>query len=145
MVRLGIADNARFGVSRVDVDRAGPCYSVDTVRLIREARGSDTEVFFLIGADSLVELPTWHQPERLLQVCHVVAVARPGYRVDWDALERALPQIKLLTYLPDAPVIYVSSTDIRRRVAMGWPIRYLVPAPAERYIVEHALYRELQG
>ena len=77
--------------SRVDIDRPGPCYSVDTIQLLRDAWGADVEIYFLVGADSLAELPTWHRPERLIRLCHVVAVERPGYRVDWSELERTLP------------------------------------------------------
>jgi nicotinate-nucleotide adenylyltransferase len=147
MVRLAIVDIPNFEMSRVDVDRPGPCYSVDTVRLLRDRfqpvhrPAAGPEIFFLIGADSLIELPTWYRPRDLLRLCTVVAVSRPGYCVDRDALSRLLPGAPPVTYLElDAPVD-VSSTDIRRRVAEGRSIRGLAPEPVERYIYKHNLYR----
>lgn len=144
MVRLAIADRPHLTMSRVDVDRPGPCYSVDTVRLLRDqfrSVGTEPEIYFLIGADSLIELPTWYRPRELLQLCTVVAVGRPGYRVDPGALGRLLPGAPPVTYLElDSPVD-VSSTGIRQRVAEGRSIRGLVPEAVERYILEHNLYR----
>jgi len=140
MVGLAIADNPHFTASRVDIDRAGPCYSVETVRILQEAWGPETRVFFLIGSDSLSELPTWYQPDRLLRQCHVVAVGRPGYPMDLDEVERVLPGAATLIRVLEAPVLDISSTEIRRRVREGRSIRYLVPAAVEQYIHEHGLY-----
>jgi nicotinate-nucleotide adenylyltransferase len=145
MVQLATADNERMAVSRIDIDRTGPCYTVDTIRLLREAWGAETEVYFLIGGDSLAELPTWHQPERLLRICQVVAVARPGYPADLDAVERLLPGAASLIHVLDTPVLDISSTDIRKRVRTGRSIRYLVPRAVERYVYEHGLYRDAPG
>jgi nicotinate-nucleotide adenylyltransferase len=142
MVRLAISDHACFGVSRIDVDRRGPSYTVDTIRLLRDEWGMDAEIFFLIGADSLVDLPIWHQPERLLRLCQVVALRRPGYEVDLDELDRLLPGAALLVRMLDIPVLDISSTKIRQRVRQGQSIRGLVPPVVERYIGEHGLYRD---
>jgi nicotinate-nucleotide adenylyltransferase len=141
MVGLAIADNPQFTASRVDIDRDGPCYSVETIRLLQEAWGPQTRIFFLIGSDSLSELPTWYQPYRLLRQCQVVAVARPGYPVELEEVDRALPGTAALIQVLDAPVLEISSTEIRRRVREGRSIRYLVPAAVEQYIHEHRLYR----
>ena len=145
MVRLAIAGHPHLTVSRVDMDRPGPCYSVDTVRLLRDrlwsARGAETQIFFLIGADSLAELPTWYRPRELLRLCTVVAVGRPGYDVDPGDLERLLPGAPPVLYLRLNTPVDVSSTDIRRRVAEGRSIRGLVPEDVERYIHKHGLYR----
>lgn len=141
MVGLAIGDNPHFVASRVDIDRAGPCYSVETVRLLQDAWGPETRIFFLIGSDSLSELPTWYQPYRLLRQCQVVAVARPGHPVELGEVDRAIPGAAALIQVLEAPVLDVSSTEIRRRVREGRSIRYLVPAAVERYIREHALYR----
>ena len=140
MVRLAIADNPHFAASRIDVDRPGPCYSIDTVRILQSQQGSETQVFFLIGSDSLSELPTWYQPERLLRLCQVVAVRRPGHQVDLGKVDRLLPGAGALIQVLDAPFLDVSSTEIRRRVHAGRSIRYLVPAPVEQFIREHGLY-----
>jgi nicotinate-nucleotide adenylyltransferase len=140
MVGLAIADNPHFMALRVDIDRAGPCYSVETVRILQEAWGPQTRVFFLIGSDSLSELPTWYQPDRLRRQCHVVAVGRPGYPMDLDEVERVLPGAATLIRVLEAPVLDISSTEIRRRVREGRSIRYLVPAAVEQYIHEHGLY-----
>jgi len=142
MVHLAIEDNAHFALSRVDVDRAEPCYSVETVRLLLEAYGRGSEIDFVIGADSLAELPTWYRPDRLLGLCRVVAVRRPGYPVDLAALDRHLPGASSNIRLLEAPLLGISSTDIRQRVREGRSIRYMVPAPVEQFIREHNLYYE---
>jgi nicotinate-nucleotide adenylyltransferase len=142
MVWLAIAGDPHFELSRVDVDRPGPCYSVDTVRLLREAWGEETQIYFTIGADSLVELPTWYRPEELLRLCQVVAVERPGYPVDRGIVERLYPDAPSILYLELETPVDVSSTEIRRRVAEGRSIRGMVPEAVERYIHRHGLYRE---
>ena len=142
MVRLAISDHAHFGVSRIDVDRLGPSYTVDTIRLLRDEWGMDAEIYFLIGADSLVDLPIWHQPERLLRLCQVVALRRPGYEVDLDELDQLLPGAASLVRMMDIPVLDISSTEIRQRVRQGQSIRGLVPPAVERYIGERGLYRD---
>jgi nicotinate-nucleotide adenylyltransferase len=143
MVQLATADNPHLDVSRVDLDRAGPCYTVDTIGLLQRAWGGDTRIHFLIGADSLSDLPTWRQPERLLRLCQVVAVARPGHQIDLQALDRLLPGAASLVRLLDTPTLDISSTAIRRRVSQGRSIRYLVPAAVEQYVDQHRLYRSL--
>jgi nicotinate-nucleotide adenylyltransferase len=145
MIRLATADNAHFSVSRVDLDREGPCYTVDMIGLLQRDWGEGAQLYFLIGADSLSELPTWRQPERLLRLCQVVAVDRPGHGVDLQALDRLLPGVASLVQLLDAPTLDISSTEIRRRVAEGLSIRYLVPAEVERYIEQHRLYHPPRG
>jgi nicotinate-nucleotide adenylyltransferase len=140
MVKLAIAGNANFSVSRIDVDRFGPSYTVDTIRLFIDAWGAETEVYFLMGSDSLAELVTWRQPDRLMRLCHIVVVGRPGYDVDLGELDRLLPGAALLVRMVDTPILAISSTDIKCRVRKGHSIRYLVPQAVERYIYEHGLY-----
>jgi nicotinate-nucleotide adenylyltransferase len=146
MVRLAIAGDPDLTVSQVDVDRPGPCYSVDTVRLLRDrlqsAWGAEIEIYFTIGADSLIELPTWYQPRELLRLCTVVAVGRPGYDANLRELERLLPGAPPILYLALHTPVDVSSTDIRQRVAEGRSIHGLVPEAVERYIHAHGLYRD---
>jgi nicotinate-nucleotide adenylyltransferase len=140
MVRIAIERYPHFELSRVDVDRPGPCYSADTVRLLLQAWGEGTRIYFTIGADSLAELPTWYRPEELLRLCQVVAVGRPGYRVDLEAVTDRFPDAPPILYLELERLVDVSSTDIRRRVAEGRSIRGMVPEVVERYIYEHSLY-----
>jgi len=141
MVRLGISSNPDFELSRVDVDRSGPSYTVDTISILQEQWGQGTEMFFILGIDSLVEVPTWHQPERLIQLCHLVAVARPGFEVDMRQLEDSVPGISSRVEIIGMPEVDISSSDLQRRVREGLPIRYQVPEEVERYIREHRLYQ----
>jgi nicotinate-nucleotide adenylyltransferase len=141
MVRLAIAGNPGLSVSRIDIDRPGRCYTVDTIRLLQDAWGAKAEIYFLIGADSLAELPTWYRPERLFRLCRVVAVGRPGYRADLDELNRWFPGAISVIRMFSVPEVDVSSTEIRQRVREGRSIDGLVPPSVERYIYEHHLYR----
>lgn len=142
MVQLGIASNPDFELSRVDVDRSGPSYTVHTISILQEEWGRGTRIFFILGLDSLVEVPTWHQPERLIQLCHLVAVARPGFEVDMQQLEDSVPGISSRVEIIDMPEVDISSSDLQRRVKEGLPIRYQVPEEVERYIREHRLYQQ---
>jgi len=141
MVKLAIADNPHFEVSRVDIDRFGPCYTVDTIALLRKEWEPDVEIYFIMGSDSLADILTWHKPDRLIRLCRIVAVGRPGYRVDMDELERCLPGASQRILFINSPQLDVSSSEIQRRVRAGESIKYQVPEAVERYIYEHGLYR----
>jgi nicotinate-nucleotide adenylyltransferase len=142
MVRLAIADNPAFAVTTVDTDRPGPHYTVDAVRLLREEWGTGAdETFFLMGADSLTQLLTWHQPERLVELCHLAVMARPGYRPDLTNLTTALPGLSTRLDWVEMPVLDISASDLRRRVSQGRSIRYQVPEAVAAYVAEHGLYR----
>ncbi len=145
MVTLGIASNPFFEISMVDVDRPGPSYTVDTISILRGQWGEETQVFFVMGLDSLVDMPTWHQPERLIEMCHLVAVTRPGIQVDLRWLERSVPGISDRLEIIDMPALDISSTDLQRRVREGLPIKYQVPEQVERYIRDHKLYGQPTG
>ena len=140
MVQLAIADHDAFTFSRIDLDREGPCYSVDTIALLQEVWGPGTKIHFLIGEDSLRDLPKWYQPECLLRMCQIVAVQRPGYSVDLDTLDMQLAGAADRIQSIASPLIDISSTEIRRRVREKRSIRYLVPEPVRRYIEQHDLY-----
>lgn len=140
MVELAIADYDAFAVSRIDLDREGPCYSVDTITLLQESWGPEAKIYFLIGEDSLRDLPKWHQPDRLLRLCQIVAVQRPGYSVDPNALDKQLAGAADRIQTIASPLIDISSTEIRERVRENRSIRYLVPEPVRRYIEQHNLY-----
>jgi nicotinate-nucleotide adenylyltransferase len=145
MVELGIASNPFFEISRVDVDRPGPSYTVDTISILREQSGGEAEFFFVMGLDSLVELPSWHEPHRLIQLCRLIAVKRPGFQVDLARLEASVPGISARLEIIDMPEVDISSTDLQRRVREGLPIKYQVPDKVEKYIEEHRVYRRSAG
>jgi nicotinate-nucleotide adenylyltransferase len=136
MVTLAVAAHPRFTASRVELDRRGPTYTVDTLAAMRGFWGEDTKLFFITGADSAAGIRTWHDPERLLSIAEVVAVTRTG--ADARAVEAGddLPRIGIL----EMPLIDVSGTDIRARVRAGRPIDFLVPPEVVAYIKEHGLY-----
>lgn len=140
MVEMAVADNNLFFPSRMELDRRGPSYTVDTLASLREAYGSDVELRFIMGMDSLETLPHWRRPGDIIRLARLVVVTRPGYQADWAALERAVPGLSEATEVIDTLRLDISSTELRERVRRGMPIRYLVPAPVEAYIREHHLY-----
>jgi nicotinate-nucleotide adenylyltransferase len=142
MVELAIADNPHFTLSRVDIDRFGPSYTVDTIELLHSEYGPDAELYFIMGSDSLSELLTWHRPERLIRLCRIVALTRPGHRVDLKELNRLLPGAIARVQLLDMPMLEISGTDLQRRVRAGLSIKYLVPPAVEAYIHRHGLYQQ---
>ncbi len=135
MVELAIADNSAFEASTVEIDRQGPTYTIDTLRALRDERPGD-ELFFITGADAILEILTWRQPSEQLSLATFVAVTRPGYDLSRLGSLPALDRVVVL----EIPALAISSTDIRRRVADSRPIRYLVPGAVARYIAEHGLY-----
>jgi len=141
LVRLAIAGDSRFELSLADAEREGPTYTVDTLRRLGE-RFPEARLYFIVGGDSLVELPTWREPQRIVRMCRLAVALRPGQTVDLDALEREVPGVSAAVVLLDVPQMGVSSSDIRRRVAEGRPIRYLAPERVEAYIRERGLYRD---
>ncbi len=140
MVELAVASNTLFEVSTVDTDRPGPHYSVDMITLLQEEYGPQTEFYFIMGLDSLAGIVTWHQPARLLELCHLAVASRRGYRADLRALEGSLPGISTRTLVLDTLELEISSSDIERRIREGLPIKYLVPEAVEEYIHAHKLY-----
>jgi nicotinate-nucleotide adenylyltransferase len=143
MVKRAIAGKANFELSTIEVDRPGHSYSVDTLTILRRQLGSGAEIFFLIGWDSLADIPQWREPARLIQLCRLVAVTRPGLtRPDLKSLESSVPGITKSVVWLDIPPIDISSSDIRDRVAQGLSIHGLVPDNVESYIKENKLYRK---
>lgn len=141
MVRLAIADKPYFKLSTVDIERGGSSYTVDTIADLQGQVGAEDELFLIMGWDSLAELPQWHEPARLVAMCHLLAVPRPGYpRPKLKSLEASIPGISQQVMLMDKPVINISASDIRERVAKGLSVRHLVPEAVNRYIKEHGLY-----
>ena len=144
MVALAIAGNPGFELSRIEIERPGPSYTVDTVEAIAQAErrsGREPDLAFILSAETLRDLPTWRSPERLLDAARVAVVPREGYPVPsraWlrDRFPGRADRIDLLA----GPRLGLSSTSIRGRVAAGRSIRYLVPPAVERYIEDHGLY-----
>jgi nicotinate-nucleotide adenylyltransferase len=147
MLQLAIASNPHFSISRVDMERPGPSYTVDMLRLLHEQWGEQTELYFIIGSDSLEDLLIWHNPSGILeQLTYLVAVRRPGYsesQAFYDRLEARLPGIKQKLLVVDTPQFDTSSSDLRKRVAEGRPITYQTPETVESYIVQYGLYRTI--
>lgn len=143
MVKRAISANPYFELSTVEVDRPGPSLSVDTVAILQEQLGSGAMLFFLVGWDSLIGLPQWKEPERLVRLCKLVAVTRPGFsRPDLKALESSVPGVTRSVVWLDIPPMDISSSDIRDRVAQGMSINGMVPDEVESYIKENKLYRK---
>jgi len=141
MVRLVIADEPYFRLSTMEIDRAGPSYSVDTIAELKAQLGTGNELFFILGCDNLAQLPQWREPSRLIKMCRLVAVPRPGYQLpDLNSLEAIMPGLSQRLIMLDMPEIDVEATEIRNRVAQGLPISHLVPEPVEGYIKRHRLY-----
>jgi len=142
MVKLAISTNPSFEISAVDIDRPGPSYSVDAIAILQQQMGAEAKIFFLVGWDSLAELPQWKEPDRLIQLCKLVAVTRPGFsRPDLKVLEASVPGVTQSVVWLDIAPVDISSSDIRKRVAQGLSIHGLVPEEVESYIKEHKLYR----
>lgn len=142
MVQAAVAAQPAFRISRVELDRPGPHYSADTVALVaRELPGAD--LFYLMGGDSLHDLPTWVRPMDFLDgLAGVGVMRRPQDQVDLSGLESKLPGITAKVHFVDAPLIEISSTDIRERVAQGRPYRYFVPELVYSWIEQNGLYRQ---
>ena len=141
MVRLAVASNPYFRISSIEVDRPGLTYTIDTLEALRKEWGEEAEVHFILGMDALQELHRWKEPAHFLELCTLVVFARPDYQdVPLRELEEIAPGAgKRIQFLSD-PQIGVSGSEIRRRVARGISIRYLVPESVERFIQEHRLY-----
>jgi len=141
MVLLATADHPAFRVTRREIERAGPSYSLTTIREYQRELGASGELYFLTGADTMLEIRTWYRWQEVLRECRFAALARPGF--DSVALLGLLPEeLRERVELLPAPGFDVSSTEIRARVRRGEPIRYLVPPLVESYIRKFGLYRE---
>ena len=134
MTVIATASNPRFTVSRVDIDRDGPTYTIDTLRDLKAAR-PDAELFFITGADAIAQILGWRDHDELWQLAHFVAVSRPGHVLSTEGLpSEDVSQLEV-------PALAISSTDCRARVREGNPVWYLVPDGVVQYIAKHHLYR----
>jgi nicotinate-nucleotide adenylyltransferase len=139
MTVIATASNPAFTVSRLELDHPGPTYTVDTLRRLRAELADGTRMFFITGADAVLQLRTWKEPQQVLAQAELIAATRPDF--DLDTLVEQVPGATGRVHRLEIPALAISSTDLRARVARGAPIRYLVPDGVARYIHEHALYR----
>ena len=142
MVRLAIEDNEHFILSKADLERPGPHYTVDTLKILGEQWQAKTTIFLLLGMDSLEAILSWHEPHELIRMSLLAVARRPGFTVDLDRLERDLPGIRDRLLFFNMPEVGISSTDLRGRVREGRSIRYQVPRGVEDYIRAQGLYKE---
>lgn len=143
MLELAIAPYPSFRVSRVELERPGHSYTVDTLEQLRREFGGDTELYFILGVDALGDLPLWHQPQRIIKLCRLVGARRPGSPTpDLASLEGSLPGISKRAIILDNQPVDASSSDIRERVARNQSIEGLVPDAVARYIEQQGLYRK---
>lgn len=140
LVQAALAGQPGFQLSRVDIDRPGPHWAADTVRLLSE-RYPEAELVYLMGGDSLRDLPTWGRPREFLRYCRLGVWRRPGAVVDVSALERALPGVSTRVEFVDLPPVDIASSEIRRRAAAGEPMTGLVPEAVARLIAARHLYQ----
>ncbi len=142
MLRLAVCSNPNFHIDTQELERPGPSYTVDTLEELRSRLGAEVELYFIIGLDALAEMPRWKRPARLADLCHFAGMGRPAFTdMDVQGLEKAIPGISRRIHIVDNVLVDISSSDIRRRVQEGLPIRYLVPEGVERYIREKGLYK----
>jgi nicotinate-nucleotide adenylyltransferase len=134
MTVIATASNPRFSVSRVDIDREGPTYTIDTLRDLHSERGDDVDLYFITGADALGQILTWRDADELLSLAHFVGVTRPGHVLT----DPGLPEGGVS--LVEVPALAISSTDVRDRVASSRPIWYLVPDGVVQYVAKRDLY-----
>jgi len=147
MTVLATVDNPHFSASRVEVDRGGESFTVDTVREFRRYLGEEARLYFITGLDAVLDILSWKDPRELLNLSSFIAATRPGFSTDGlRALGTALGGGALeRVHQLEVPALAISSSDIRRRVARGEPIRYLVPRAVENYIYKNDLYSGAEG
>jgi len=138
MTVLATSNNQFFEVSKVELNRPGPSYSIDTVKEFLKKYNHGVKIFFITGADAFLEVDFWYKSEELIKLCQFVAATRPGY--DLNKLDK---KFKKIIKIMEIPALSISSTDIRRRVREGKSIKYLLPQEVEKYIYKKGLYRKM--
>jgi len=145
MLELAVTRKKGLKVSTIEIERKGPSFTSDTLLELKNKYGNTWEIYFILGWDSLAQLSTWHEPSRILNLCYLAAVPRPGYkRPSLKAIEGVLPGITDRVIFMDGPKIDISATEVRERVAKGENIEHLVPEGVAEYIKKHKLYTNLQ-
>jgi len=139
MAEMAIADNPHFTLDTIDAERPAPHYTATLLPLLND-RYPSSEIWLLIGGDSLRDLPTWHRPQDVLAHCRLAALPRPGATIDWEELEQVVPGVGNKVEILDGPAVAVSSTRIRKWAAGGRSLRYLVPPEVRALITRERLY-----
>jgi len=141
MTLLATSTNPHFSVSRVEIDREGPSYAVETIsHFLRLYKKYDPKVYFITGCDAVMEILSWRSPEKILSMATIIAASRPGY--DLMKLHDTVGDaVYKKTKLLEASALAIYSTDIRERINDGRPIRYLLPETVEQYVRKHGLYK----
>jgi nicotinate-nucleotide adenylyltransferase len=143
MLALALQSRPYFKSSTIEIEHQGPSYSVNSIAELKAQAVEPTDWYFILGWDNLAKIPQWKEPAKLIEMCFLAAVPRPGYeRPNMKKLEAALPGISKKVILMDKPRLEISATDIRNKVAQGLPISGLVPQDVEEYIKENGLYRK---
>jgi nicotinate-nucleotide adenylyltransferase len=141
MLKLALRHEPNYELSPIDMERPGPHYTLDTLRLLGD-QNPGAALILLLGGDSLHDLPDWHQPVELLEKCAEIGVMRrPGDSIDLTAMEKQIAGITAKIRFVDAPLLEIASNEIRRRASKGMPFRYYVPPAVYDYIIEHGLYQ----
>ena len=142
MLERALQAKPAFAISLLEAERTGPSYTVDTLRELHQQMPTHPEIFFIMGMDSLQNLPTWHQPQEIVKLCKLAVLKRPGYFADLDALEQKVAGVKHAVRFVNAPEMNVSASEIRARVSCGESIDAFVPRAVAEYIHQHQLYRQ---
>lgn len=146
MTFLATLDNPCFSVSRIELDRGEASHTIDTLREMRYWYfGKKVEFFFITGIDALMGLDTWAEYEKIPELCTIVAANRPGYDFEGYDLSNLSEKVRRRVLRLEIPLLSISSTEIRRRVADGDNLRYLLPHPVEQYIYKRGLYKQKSG
>ncbi len=146
MLSLALGGKPYFKLSTMEIERAGPSYSIDTLAELKGQLDAEDKLFFILGWDNLAQLPQWREPARLVELCRLVAVPRVGYPApDLALLGKSIPGLSQATIVLDTPHIDITASVIRNRVAQGLSVHHLVPELVEGYIREHGLYITQQG
>ena len=141
MVKLALKDESAFELSKIEIERPGPHYTLDTIRVFSN-QYPNADLILLLGGDFLRDLPTWHRPADLVAACHQIGVMRrPGDSIDMASLEKKIPGLKAKVKFVEAPLLEIASSEIRSRAASGLPFRYYLLPAVYQYIQEHNLYR----
>ena len=138
MTLLATCSKPHFEVSSIEMDRTGPSYTIDTIKALKKIYGDDTDFYFIIGADCIHELPSWHKIDELLKICKFIATKRPSYKLDLSIIAKEFSDYNI--QLLETPELEISSTDIRQRIKKGYSIQYITTEQVQQYIRKEELY-----
>lgn len=145
MTVLATSSNPHFSVSRLEIERIGPSYTIDTLRELRKVYGAEVNFYFITGADAILEILTWKDTEKIYELCSFIAATRPGYSLnrfrELHLIDDDETKPKPKIFFMEVPALAISSTDIRNRIKARRPIRYLLPDEVAVYIEKKHLYR----